>query len=432
MVLETNAIYCGDCLNKLKDIPDESVDLIYIDPPFSSNRNYVAFWEEQEVRHFEDRFEDVRAYVDYMTPRVRELYRVLKKTGSFYYHCDWHASHYIKVLLDRDDLFGYDNFLNEVIWYYKRWPAKSKAYQRFHDNILFYAKNKGSHTFIPPLEDIAEITMKIHKGKKQQALVIDGHRWSKDSEEATGKTQMGDTWYISTIAGNAHERLGYPTQKPLLLLDRIINASSNEGDIVLDAFCGCGTALASAQNNKRKWIGIDISPTACRVVSQRLSKDYGLKEGTDYYVRNMPMTVEELRVYPAFEFQNWAIIALGGTPNKARVRDMGIDGKLYPIEQISKERKTVEHYPNSQNLFGDIDRYIPIQVKRTDQVGRPDIDAFQTAMKRDGRNMGIFVGFSFSRDAEKEIRRMAREENLEIEMVTVDELVKSQLDKQIG
>jgi len=97
----------------------------------------------------------------------------------------------------------------------------------------------------------------------------------------------------------------------------------------LDAFCGCGTALASAQNNKRKWIGIDISPTACRVVSQRLSKDYGLKEGTDYYVRNMPMTVEELRVYPAFEFQNWAIIALGGTPNKARVRDMG-----YPLAVI--------------------------------------------------------------------------------------------------
>ena len=125
-------------------------------------------------------------------------------------------------------------------------------------------------------------------------------------------------------------------------------------------------------------------------------------------------------------------IALGGTPNKSRVRDMGIDGKLYPIENISKEKKLDKSYPESKNLFGEIDRYVPIQVKRTDQVGRPDIDNFQTAMKRDGRDKGIFVGFSFSRDAEKEVRRIAREESLSIEMVTVDELVNQQLDKQLG
>ena len=118
-MMETNVIYCGDCLLKLKEIPSDSIDLIYIDPPFSSNRNYVAFWQEQEKRHFEDRFENVRAYLDYMEPRLKELYRVLKPTGSFYYHCDWHASHYIKVLLDRDDLFGYSNFQNEIIWFYR-------------------------------------------------------------------------------------------------------------------------------------------------------------------------------------------------------------------------------------------------------------------------------------------------------------------------
>ncbi len=122
--METNIIYCGDCLVKLKEIPDESVDLIYIDPPFSSNRNYVAFWQEQEKRHFEDRFENVTAYLDYMRPRVKELYRVLKPTGSFYYHCDWHASHHIKIMLDRDDLFGYGNFRNEIIWCYTRPSAK--------------------------------------------------------------------------------------------------------------------------------------------------------------------------------------------------------------------------------------------------------------------------------------------------------------------
>ena len=148
-MIDTSVIYCGDCWTKLKDMPDESVDLIYIDPPFSSNRNYVAFWQEQEKRHFEDRFENVRAYLDYMEPRLKELYRVLKATGSFYYHCDWHASHYIKMLLDSDYLFGYKNFQNEIVWSYRRWPSKSKAYQRFHDVILYYVKTKGLHAFNP-------------------------------------------------------------------------------------------------------------------------------------------------------------------------------------------------------------------------------------------------------------------------------------------
>lgn len=419
--MDTNIIYCGDCLTKLKELPDESVDLIYIDPPFSSNRNYVAFWEEQEVRHFEDRFENVGEYIKYMTPRLKELYRVLKSTGSFYYHCDWHASHYIKVLLDRDDFFGYGNFVNELVWHYRRWTGSANAFLRMHDTILFYAKNKGQHIFNPLF---TAYTDKSLARKQHYHTRIKGDDVYVTSIAPKG-VKENDVWIIPVINSQAKERLGYPTQKPIALLDRIIKASSNEGDVVLDAFCGCGTALVSAQKNKRKWIGIDISPTACRVVGQRLAKDCGLKEGTDFSIRDMPKTVEELRYYPAFEFQNWAIIALGGTPNKARVRDMGIDGKLYPIEDIKKEKKT------GLDLFGDIDRYIPIQVKRTDQVGRPEIDAFQTAMKRDGRNKGIFVGFSFSRDAEKEIRRIEREESVTIEMVTVDELVSQELDKQL-
>lgn len=421
----TNIIYCGDCLVKLKELPDESVDLIYIDPPFSSNRNYVAFWNEQEKRHFEDRFENVRTYIDYMKPRVEQLYRVLKPTGSFYYHCDWHASHYIKVLLDMDYLFGYKNFLNEIVWSYRRWPSKSKAYQRFHDIILYYAKNKDSHVFNTVYQDIADITRKIHKGKKQQALVIDGHRWSKDSEEKADKTPIGDAWYISTIAGNARERLGYPTQKPEALLERIIKASSNEGDIVLDAFCGCGTALVVAEREKRRWIGIDISPTACRVMAKRLKDECGVKEGIDFWIRDLPKAVEELRAYPAFEFQNWAVNAIGGIPSRTKVRDKGIDGKLYPIEDIKKEKG------KGIDLFGDIDRYIPVQVKRTDQVGSPDIEKFETAMKRDKRDKGIFVGFSFSRDAEAEIRRAERDEGLEIEPITVIQIIEQQLDKQL-
>lgn len=423
--METNIIYCGDCLVKLKELPDESVDLTYIDPPFSSNRNYVAFWNEQEKRHFEDRFENVRTYIDYMKPRVEQLYRVLKPTGSFYYHCDWHASHYIKVLLDMDYLFGYKNFLNEIVWSYRRWPSKSKAYQRFHDIILYYAKSKDSHVFNTVYQDIADITRKIHKGKKQQALVIDGHRWSKDSEEKADKTPIGDAWYISTIAGNARERLGYPTQKPEALLERIIKASSNKGDIVLDAFCGCGTALVVAEREKRRWIGIDISPTACRVMARRLKDECGVKEGIDFWIRDLPKAVEELRAYPAFEFQNWAVNAIGGIPSRTKVRDKGIDGRLYPIEDIKREKG------KGIDLFGDIDRYIPVQVKRTDQVGSPDIEKFETAMKRDKRDKGIFVGFSFSRDAEAEIRRAERDEGLEIEPITVIQITEQQLDKQL-
>jgi hypothetical protein len=182
--------------------------------------------------------------------------------------------------------------------------------------------------------------------------------------------------------------------------------------------------MLSSQILRRKWIGIDISPTACRVMGERL-ETIGQKQNKDFAIKDMPKTVEELRIYPAFEFQNWAINALHGEPNKIKVRDMGIDGKLYPIEDIKKEKKT------GMDLFGDIDRYIPIQVKRTDQIGRPDIENFEVAMKRDKREKGIVIGFDFSRDALKEIRRAEREEGLLIEPKTVNQIVEDQLDKSL-
>ncbi len=422
--MDTNVIYCGDCLLKLKEIPDDSIDLIYIDPPFSSNRNYVAFWEEQEKRHFEDRFENVQAYIEYMRPRLLELYRVLKPTGSFYYHCDWHASHYIKVMLDRDDLFGYSNFRNEIIWHYRRWTGRAKKYQKLHDTILFYTKS-DEYTF-------NELLIPYTEGSKERKLGGILHRFKAGEEpvlvsdhilQAKG-VPANDVFMIPFVAPSAGERLGYPTQKPEALLERIIRVSSNEGDIVLDSFCGCGTSIVMSHKLKRKWIGMDISPTACKVMGERL-ESLGLKVGKNFTIKDMPKTVEELRVYPAFEFQNWVINALGGVPNKIRVRDMGIDGKLYPIEDIKKEKK------EDKDLFGLIDNYIPIQVKRTDQVGRPDIENFEVAMKRDKRDRGIVIGFDFSRDALKEIRRVEREEGLLIEPKTVNQIVEDQLDKSL-
>ncbi len=160
------------------------------------------------------------------------------------------------------------------------------------------------------------------------------------------------------------------------------------------------------------------------MVAVRLENNFNIKEGQDFIIRDLPKSVEELRQYPPFEFQNWAVNAVGGIPSRMMVRDGGIDGKVYPVEL---ERGRVEGI----DLFGDIDRYIPVQVKRTDQVGRPDIEKFEVAMKRDKRDKGMFVGFDFSRDALKEIRRAGREENLEIEPITVKELTEKQLDKQL-
>jgi DNA modification methylase len=435
--VDTNIIYCGDCLIKLKDIPDNSIDLIYIDPPFSSNRNYVAFWQEQEKRHFEDRFENVSAYIEYMKPRLKELYRILKPTGSFYYHCDWHASHYIKAMLDRDDLFGYSNFKNEIIWYYGAGGRGHKKFGRKHDTILFYTKQASGYTF-----NDREIRVEMKAGKSSFGGRLETDETGRKYRLVwgTGRKKLykyyldegkipEDVWEIPSIQSQDNERLGYPTQKPETLLERIIKASSNEGDIVLDAFCGCGTTIAVAQRLKRRWIGIDISPTACRVMGERLEA-MGLKQNKDFVIKDMPKTVEELRIYPAFEFQNWVINALGGVPNKIKVRDMGIDGKLYPIEDIKKEKKINKHL-GDKDLFGEIDRYIPIQVKRTDQVGRPDIENFEVAMKRDKRDRGIVIGFDFSRDALKEIRRAEREEGLLIEPKTVSQIVEDQLDKSL-
>lgn len=245
-----------------------------------------------------------------------------------------------------------------------------------------------------------------------------------DHELQSKGVPANDVFMIPFVAPSAKERLGYPTQKPEALLERIIKVSSNEGDTFLDTFCGCGTSIVVSQRLKRKWIGMDISPTACKVMGERL-ETLGLKVGKGFIIKDMPKTADELRTYPAFEFQNWVINALGGVPNKIRVRDMGIDGKLYPIEDIKKEKK------EDKDLFGVIDNYIPIQVKRTDQIGRPEIDNFESAMKRDKRDRGIVIGFDFSRDALKEIRRAEREEGLIIEPKTVSQIVEDQLDKSL-
>ena len=204
-------------------------------------------------------------------------------------------------------------------------------------------------------------------------------------------------------------------------------ASSNPNDIVLDAFCGCGTALVAAQNLGRQWIGIDISPTACRVMAKRLRDVCHLPEnekqwiaGKGFVVRDLPWTIDKLRAIPPFEFENWAVIALGGIPNKVQVGDMGIDGRIFPVGTKPSDANSM--------FAGD---WFPIQVKQIDKCGRPDIDNFAHAMTREDRQRGFFVSFAFSADAEAECERFRKKTGRLIKLITVQDILDEQLAKKM-
>jgi DNA modification methylase len=430
-LLDTRVVYCGDNLEQLKKLPDACIDLIYIDPPFNSNRNYEVFWgETKERRSFEDRHESTQAYIEFMRPRCVELARVLKKTGSFYYHCDWHASHYVKVMLDQ--IFGQNQFQNEIVWYYGPKATQNEShFQRKHDVIFFYSKSKD-YRFNTLLQEYSEGSLQERKTRYKHGDEEGPYRFTTRRDAEGNKYRamvrlkpgvaMTDVWDIGVINSTSNERLGYPTQKPLALLERVIKASSNENDIVLDAFCGCGTALVAAQNLHRQWIGIDVSPTACRVMAKRLRTVCKLPEseklwqiGRGFVVRDLPWTEKQLRTIPPFEFENWAVIALGGVPNKTQVGDMGIDGRIYPVGSEPSGKKDEQ--------LGFMDDWYPVQVKQMDKVGRPDIDKFEAAMMRAKRKKGFFVGFDFSSDAMQEIGQFFKREHISIVALTVREIL---------
>jgi site-specific DNA-methyltransferase (adenine-specific) len=475
-LVDTRVIFCGDNLEQLKKLPDACIDLIYIDPPFNSNRNYEVFWgETKEKRAFEDRHASTHAYIEFMRPRCVELARVLKKTGSFYYHCDWHASHYVKVMLDQ--IFGQNNFQSEIVWH--RTQAKGLALTGFpnnHDTIFYYGgggelafnrpynpydqdnldeKTAGKYSHRDPHGRLYQLSDLTNPNPNRPNLTYEflGHtkvwRWTKERmqeayqagivvqpspgavprmkrylDEQEGRP-IDTVWTdIPPINSQAKERLGYPTQKPLALLDRIVRASSNENDIVLDAFCGCGTALVAAQNLKRQWIGIDVSPTACRVMAKRLRDVCGLPEseplwklGRGYVVRDLPWTEEKLRAIPPFEFENWAVIALGGIPNKVQVGDMGVDGRIYPVSSTATPRKKQE------DELALKERWYPIQVKQKDKTGRPDIDSFEAVMMREQCDIGFFVSFDFTEDAYAEIGAFFKRSGKTIRALTVRDIL---------
>ncbi len=383
-----NTVYCGDNLRVLKYFPDECVDLIYIDPPFFSGRNYdLVFGDKYAIRAFQDTFEGKsETYLSFMEDRIRELHRVLKPTGSFYLHCDWHASAHLRILCD-DKIFDPKNYRNEIIWrigWLSGYKTKKIGWIRNHDTIHYYVKSKDftfNKEYIPYKDDYVRRDGKKPTGK---GLPI----------EDTWNCSRGDILNSISIMSFSKEKLGYPTQKPEKLLERIIKASSNEGDIILDAFCGCGTTLVVAKRLKRKWIGIDVSPIGCTVMADRIG--YQLKD-----IQGMKYSLEQAKNLDWMDFQKWTIKAIDGIPLTKKGADKGIDGW------------------QSNNKFNES---VPIEVKQH-TIGRPDVQKFNTIIEREKKKGGFMIAFKISKPAIIEIKRLKRETKRDIIFINFDELM---------
>jgi site-specific DNA-methyltransferase (adenine-specific) len=368
-----NKLYYGNNLPVMRQhIEGETVDLVYLDPPFNSNAAYnVLFLEKNGSRShaqahaFEDTwkwgpeaaecYEDVveqggraadgmlafrkllgqnnmMAYLAMMAPRLIELRRVLKPTGSLYLHCDNTASHYLKLLLDT--VFGPQQFRNEIIWwYYDKCPTGGSVLDRQHDSILQYSKSKSCTTNLVMEERVqpgrpTEVRRKVN-GRMER--IRDPKTGKTTFVEGTKEKRISDVWRMPLINSMSKERLGYPTQKPEALLERIILASSNKGDVVLDPFCGCGTTVAVAERLKRKWIGIDITHAAMVLMKQRLAHAFG--DRVQYKVIGEPTSLPDAQALAdsdPYQFQWWASGLVGGRPEEEKKgADRGIDGRLF-------------------------------------------------------------------------------------------------------
>jgi adenine specific DNA methylase Mod len=465
-----NNLYFGDNLHVLREsIKDETIDLVYLDPPFNSNANYnllfkspkgqssnaqiEAFgdtwhWGEQAEREFNEILQfgntevaeviqalrkflgenDMMAYLTMMANRLLELHRVLKSTGSLYLHCDPTASHYLKIVLD--GVFGKGNFINEIIW--KRTTTKNdysqgaKNWPRIHDVIFYFAKDeKNLATFNQQFSAYSE----EYTDSKYANVDANGRRYMLDNLTAPGagsrghpqfefmgvtrywrynKDKMlklaeegrivqpregavpryvryldempgiaiGDDWHdISAINSQAQERLGYPTQKPLALLERIISASSNEGDIILDPFCGCGTAVHAAEKLKRQWIGIDITHLAITLIEKRLNDAF---PAVKFEVHGTPKDTEgarNLALRDKYQFQWWACSLVNAQPwqGKKKGADSGIDGVIY--------------FQDDEKNIGKI----IVSVKGGDNVSVPMVRDLLHVVEREKAQMGIFI-----------------------------------------
>ena len=273
--MKSNVIYEGDNLKIIRSFESNLIDLIYIDPPF-----FTQSIRKQGDIEFSDKWKGgMNSYLKWIISRLKECYRLLKETGVFCIHLDQRSSHYIKVELDK--IFGMNHFINEIIWHYRRWSNVSRHFQKMHDTIFLYSKTSQYFNCIPNQKYsnkkyIEDTVRKIVDGKLKRVKDSNGN-YIKRKKQNDG-VPMHDVFHdINFISPNSKERIGYPTQKPLSLLNRIIQAFTNKGDLVLDSFCGSGTTLSSAQGLQRRWIGIDSSKDAIDITKKRMKRDHNLE-----------------------------------------------------------------------------------------------------------------------------------------------------------
>jgi len=256
--INKNYIIQGNNLEWLNWIPNNSIDLCYIDPPFFTNKDYGEF---------KDKFKDIKDYIFWMRSRIELIHKKLKQTGSIFLHCDWHASHRLRCLLDY--VFGTKNFVNEIIWSYQRWTASSKSFQKTHDSILFYCRSNFRYYFKPQMESYSDKS--AHKAKRH-TIVKAGKLSQNYTKNIVREKLMRDVWELSILNSQAKERIGYPTQKPESLIKRIVECASNPGDMVLDCFVGCGTTAKVCGDLNRKFIVGDVSSKAIEITNKRLDE----------------------------------------------------------------------------------------------------------------------------------------------------------------
>ena len=507
-----NVLHYGDNLQVLRDherFPSEFVDLVYLDPPFNSARNYnVLFAEhnadsEAQIQAFEDTWRwdtsaekayreltdddagnrgvpaklitlieslrsflgtnDMMAYLAMMAIRLVELRRVLKRTGSLYLHCDPTASHYLKLVLDA--VFGVENFCSEIIW--QRYGAhgnSSRRYGAVHDVILFYGKTQETtfnKQFVPYTEEYATSRFRLvdENGRRyqEQNLSNPGPRpnlrypytasdgvtyhphpngWKCDLErmqqldregrlhfpkDPTGRLRLKmffdesegvplqDIWTDIVLASSTPERLGYPTQKPVALLERIIKASSNEGDVVLDPFCGCGTTIDAAQRHKRQWIGIDVTHLAIALIRNRLNTAF---PGIEYKVRGEPVDLAgalALAEADKYQFQWWALHLVGARPigdgtgrEGKKGQDRGIDGviRFRDDPQAAKSQQILVSVKAGRNITSAMMRDLRGTIERE----KAPIGVFLTMhdvtpeMRKEAARAGVWHSKTWRRD----------------------------------
>jgi len=315
-----NQILQGNAIDTLKNVLSDTVDLVYLDPPFFTQRKHQLKNKSNQSFEFDDHWNSLNDYKIFIKSILIECYRVLKSTGSIFLHCDKTAAHHLRIILD--DVFGAHHFQSEIIWTYRRWSNAKKGLLNSHQNIFFYSKT-ANYTFCPIYTDYSPATNldqilqdRIRNAEGKSAYKVDADNQTVISKAKKG-VPLSDVWDIPFLNPKAKERVGYPTQKPVFLLQRIIEIATHEGDTVLDPMCGSGTTGVAAKSLNRNFIGIDVNPNAIELTKKRLeemviSGSKVMAKGKQYFFQKSNRETAILEIINAFPVQ----------------RNTGIDGFL--------------------------------------------------------------------------------------------------------